>query len=1017
VDFPSVASTGAHLPAVAPTPGGEIDPFGASAPPPAPHDPFPHHAGGNEAGFGEVELPGPGAAPTSDAFGELELEAPPSKPRAPVGDGFGDLDIPTSNPPHAASASAGGPLMIDAQDAGAPISAPSREAKTGGMGFGEVDLPGGGDDDMEFGAIPQAEAPHSGPGTAELPNEGGQEYEAPLPRTPEARGAPAAQPEKKKSKVGWVLLAIFGVAMIAGGALETTKYGAFGRFYIIDRLNADKYALSTNAAVQRTREAFSMDATSNAALALTQLDADVKIAPRHGPLLAYSAYANFADEIRFGKSGQYDSLGNRLLTQVTEPNPYKRLAEAARDVVAGNLPNARATLQSLLTGDTTLDAAVTLGELEIRDKKPKDAITAFQLAKKTEDSARTRAGLMRAFDASGDSESATKEAMSIVSDKRYPTHVPSRLLLARYAWDKKDEKGTLKWLDEIDKMQGAASPAEQVDAFTLRGDLLLDRNHITDAREAYRKAQAAAASGGSGMTAPLALLGQGEVDMASGQYAAAISDFNQASQAQPDLTQAKIGVARAKLKQELPADAKQVLLALKDAKRAGEIGYWLGQAEEKLEPDKPAEAMKIYQDAIKAQPTEVKSYIALAKLQARVGKPDEAAGTLAEALKAVPPSDKLFVSVGQLKYQQGKYDDALEQFDRALGLQPENLEALFEKGRTLLRIQARIDEGKTVLEDVEKKDPKYPGLALEFGYYYLHTNQLAEALKKYQSALDEAPDNADVKLNVGIAMVESGNPDAEQTLRDVLDKCQAQSASPDSCTVEAKHYLGRALLIKGSFADALVFLKQAVEKGDANASYHLFYGEALYEMGRYDDADLEVNRTLELDKSKSDAYWMRAEILSRRSQFKDAIAAANEALKQNANLVAAHATIAYSMHELGNDGDALNEYRKAIDADPTNRHAAWWRYEFADISYHAGRIGNAIKDLKLSIDAASALATPPPWLPKAYFYLGEALKHSDKAAATTAYKTFLDKTVGSTDPARGDAKSALFELGAPYAGP
>src|SRR5207248_3310594 len=161
--------------------------------------------------------------------------------------------------------------------------------------------------------------------------------------------------------------------------------------------------------------------------------------------------------------------------------------------------------------------------------------------------------------------------------------------------------------------------------------------------------------------------------------------------------------------------------------------------------------------------------------------------------------------------------------------------------------QKRMDEGKSVLDDVEKKDPKYPGLALEFGYYYLHTNQVAEALKRYQSALDAAPNDADVKLNVGIAMVESGNPDAEQTL------------------------------------------------------------------------------PLELDKSKSDAYWLRAEILSRRSQFKDAIAQASEALKQNPNLVAAHATIAYSQHELGNDGEALAEYRKAIEGDPTNRHAAWWR--------------------------------------------------------------------------------------------
>src|SRR5262249_27424998 len=153
--------------------------------------------------------------------------------------------------------------------------------------------------------------------------------------------------------------------------------------------------------------------------------------------------------------------------------------------------------------------------------------------------------------------------------------------------------------------------------------------------------------------------------------------------------------------------------------------------------------------------------IALANLQSKSGATEQAGTTLAAALKAVPPSDTLYIAIGDLKFRQGKYDESLAAFEKALELQPQNLQALFGNGRTLLRMDgASIEKGKEALDQVEKKDAKYPGLALEMGYYYQQTRQLDEALKRYQSALEAAPNDIDVKLQVGRAMVESRDPNA-----------------------------------------------------------------------------------------------------------------------------------------------------------------------------------------------------------------------------------------------------------------
>jgi predicted Zn finger-like uncharacterized protein len=983
--------------------------------------------GGGFADFGELELPGPGTGgPPPIAMDDIGLGASPSAQTF-----GGDADAPRAvrKAPSLMIESNHVPSFGPSEGLGEAPSIPNSPGlpgdmggspQAGGMAFGEVDLGGGGEEDMEFGAIPQ----ERGDG-----DDRGGGYDRPqeaLPYKPrdgsdESKLEAEATP-KKKGKAGRFVLAFLGLLVLGGGSLEFTKLGAFGRNVIADRLNADKYATMLRDGTTRSQQALGEDTLARSTDAVAAINRDVDAAPRYAPLVAYAAYVNWAHQLRFGRDGGADAKAQALLGKaIVNPGPNKQLAEAARDVLGGQYAPARATLQGLLSSDAkNVDAAVTLGELELRAKQPKEAIAAFAKAKAAQDSPRTRAGLMRAYEAAGDLESARKEAEEIV--KKSQGHVPSRLFLAHFAWEKlHDEKKTLALIEEIRKpaLVAASSPAEQIDALSLKGSLLLDRGRITDAKAAFDQALQSA----KGAPAALPQLGLGEVYLANGQFPAAIAAFKAAAEAAPELTVAKIGIARAQLKLEKPADARQTLTPLKDPKLASEIGYWLGQASEKIAPDKPQDAMKIYDAAIKAQPSEVKPYIALANLQAKIGQTDVAAATLETALKAVPSSDKLHLAVGELKFRQGHYVEALGEFDKALGLQPENLDALFDKGRTQLRMEGpeAVKAGKETLDQLEKKDPKYPGLALEFGYYYQATHQLNEALKRYQSALEAAPNDIDVKLQVGRAMVESRDPNSEATLRDVLDKCATGSSMPDTCQVEAKHYLGRALLNRNSPADSIVYLKQAVEKGDMNAAYHLYYGWALKEMDRLDEADLEISRALELDKSVGDAYWLRAEILVKQQKYQDAIDLAQKALKLTPSRYEAHATIADAMRGMSNgstvvEAGAIAEWEKAINGDPNNPKAPFWHYRIADLMYYRNEIARAAPHLRDSIKLVTEREQKPAWLPKAYFYLGMALRFSDKEEAKKALKTYLDTSVGTTDPARGEARAAYAEAGGVYTG-
>jgi len=1072
-DLPDLAPAGAHLPAVAATAANlpairRDDDFGMREPSvamPAPPDfgrdfavaqtmvgpGIQSSAPSDSSGFGELELPGPGGDPwgapappefglrsgTARGFGEVDLGPSPKAATgleahgvtppsiappmgSPTGSSdFGELELPGPGAGMGASPSAEtfggntGGLSLDSY--GPPGGGPSigTEANipgkldsrsTGGMGFGEVDLGGGGsnDDALEFGAIPEEKRVEG------LATDGAA-YEAPVTKPREKVEAPAAEEERKPSRVGRVVLALFAAAVIGGGMLEfNDRLGAFGRKAIADKVNADKHAGMLSTAVKRTREALGDDSVPRANDAVTELQKDTSVAPRYTPLVAYLAYAQFAHEVRFGKDPQRDSLARSALAKVPDASSEKTLAEAARDVVAGQFPAARGALKSLTADAQNVDAWVTLGELELRDKKPKDAVVAFTSAVKARDDARTRSGLMRAYEAAGEPEKAKAEATTIAA--KYPNHATSRLLLARAGWEReKDEKEAMKWLSDLEKpaILAAAAPMEQVDAMTLRGNIHLDRGRVSSAKKAFDDAIVAA----KGNPTPAPRLGLGEVHLANGQFPNAISEFSLASQAIPDAALPKIGIARAYLRQEKPTEAKAQLANLKDPLLAGEIGFWLGQAEEKLTPERPVEAIKIYEVAIKTQPSEVKPYIALANLQAKIGKMDEADATLGQAAKNVPPSERLHIGIGELRFRQERYTDALEHFKKALELQPANLEALYSKGKTLLRMgdREKLDEGKKVLDQVKEKDEKYPGLALEYGLYFQKTDQLSAALEQYQAALARDPKDIDIRLSVARAQVEAHIKDAEASLRDILGSCTS-SASPEICSTEANHYLGRAILDRGEPAAAKPYLDAAAAKGDNNAQYHLYLGWAFVELNALPDADREVTRALELDKSLGLAHWLRAEIDAKSGKYKEAIESAKRALALSPALSQAYATTAYAQKQLNNEEGALAAYATAIKSDPSNPRAAWWRYQVADIHFHRNAVGRAANELRDAIKQAKGFAAAPAWLPKAHFYLAEALRHSDRAEALKEYREFLATSVGSTDPARKEAQAAVIEL-------
>jgi tetratricopeptide (TPR) repeat protein len=495
-----------------------------------------------------------------------------------------------------------------------------------------------------------------------------------------------------------------------------------------------------------------------------------------------------------------------------------------------------------------------------------------------------------------------------------------------------------------------------------------------------------------------AVVGMGELLYREGRFTDALARFEAGIQADPEGTVAKIGVAKTKIAFDRLQEAKDLLKKLRDARPDDVLpAYWLARAEEAL-GDK-AVAEKLYEQAIKAGKGDedvVDSYIALAQLMVSQGRAADAEAKLADARKELPDTVRIHKALGEAHLQAGRLEVAQAEFDAALKMDAEDLPARFNLGVTFRRMH-RFEDAAAEFDKVSVSDKDYPGLALERGLLYEASNRTEEALAYYQQALAKAPGDLDLMLRVGSAEVMSGHAaQAEDILRKVIAK-RVNSA-------DVNHYLGRALLLKGTnLVEALRYLKRAVDLDANRAEYHLYVGWAANEAGQPAVAKEELDKAIDLDKGLADAYWQRGVLLRKQGAVVDAIRNLYKALELRPSRFEAYATLAECLEDQNKTMDAIVAWRKAISVDGKR---AEWHYRLGRLMGHGGLL-----ELEQAVSLGEAQTIKPGWLSQAYFELAEAERAGGKRQeAINHYRLFL-ASAKNDSPYRTDAMRALDSLG------
>jgi tetratricopeptide (TPR) repeat protein len=233
-----------------------------------------------------------------------------------------------------------------------------------------------------------------------------------------------------------------------------------------------------------------------------------------------------------------------------------------------------------------------------------------------------------------------------------------------------------------------------------------------------------------------------------------------------------------------------------------------------------------------------------------------------------------FSDLGLALERQGRLEEALASYDQAIKRQPDDFQALSNRGN-VLKALGRIDEALASYDQALAINPHCAEALHGRGGQLQELGRTGEALADYNSALALNPDNASVLIDRGTALGE-------------MDRLG-----------EAMESYDRALLLEPADAEVLVSR-----------------GNILQRMNRLDEALVSYDRALELNPDLAEAFNNRGVVLKAVNRPDEALASYDQALRLSPAFVEAHNNRGVVLKEFNLLDDALASYDRALALDP-----------------------------------------------------------------------------------------------------
>ncbi len=176
----------------------------------------------------------------------------------------------------------------------------------------------------------------------------------------------------------------------------------------------------------------------------------------------------------------------------------------------------------------------------------------------------------------------------------------------------------------------------------------------------------------------------------------------------------------------------------------------------RLDQSSLQEAAALLRHAVTSDGYSLEARVNLCEALRQSGELTEALTLTGETASLFPHAAPAWNALGTVKYDRRDYTGALEAYDKALSLDPENIDAGVNRGNALARLH-RLNEAADALEKALAQQPGHPTALVNLGGVRQALGDVAGALKLFDQALAIELNHADGIWNRGLARLLTGD--------------------------------------------------------------------------------------------------------------------------------------------------------------------------------------------------------------------------------------------------------------------
>ena len=356
-----------------------------------------------------------------------------------------------------------------------------------------------------------------------------------------------------------------------------------------------------------------------------------------------------------------------------------------------------------------------------------------------------------------------------------------------------------------------------------------------------------------------------------------------------------------------------------------------------------AEGLKRLEEVLGLRPESPQALLWSAIAMEGLGRMDEAEAQYRKALTLDPNSTTGLWRLGILRGKAGRYAEASGVFESLIRLVPESSDAFCASGATL-EYSGRVADAEERYRKALALDPGNATALKSLGLLLGNAGRNAEALGQFEALLRLRPEASEAWQLTAAALAELGRlDDAEGHYRKAL--------ALDGNNTDALRGLGSLLIRKGRHAEAVEqfeVLNRLAESSDARG----LLAFALLCLGRLEESETQYRKALALEPDNAHALLGIGLLFFSMARYVEALEPLERLTKHRPDHAEGWRLSGAASRMLGRNEQAAEQYRKALECDPTDGPTS---AKFADALDASGRPDEAIRVATEGLQVASGL--------------------------------------------------------------